>query len=211
MNVLSIKQRRILTLKRCVCLAFIWYGRAMLFIVWLRLRQVLVLMQQLQQKKLQAAIVDICAAPLQVVVKQSIDSTNNWSSQQCKSGRNLPFACFAEQQTQGRGRRGKQWLMAAGSNIAMSIAWPVDISYQQLNLLPLSVALAIVETLEGLGLSQVQIKWPNDVFVNDKIVSKRTKVSITDKIRIRNTIISYNTDSQVFEKKDFAKIFLLAG
>ena len=133
-------------------------------------------MQQLQQKKLQAAVADISESALQVIVKPSIDSTNSWSLQQCKAGRSLPFACFAEQQTQGRGRRGKSWLMLAGANIAMSLAWPVKLSpvklaYEQLNLVPLSVALAIVETLESLGLSQVQIKWPNDVYVRDKKIA----------------------------------------
>jgi BirA family biotin operon repressor/biotin-[acetyl-CoA-carboxylase] ligase len=133
-------------------------------------------MQQLQQKKLQVAIADIGDSPLEVIVKSCIDSTNSWSLQQCKSGRSLPFVCFAEQQMQGRGRRGKSWVMMAGSNIAMSIAWPVSVpsdgaGYEQLNLLPISVAMAIVETLESLGLRKVQIKWPNDVYVQGKKIA----------------------------------------
>ncbi len=108
---------------------------------------------------------------LEVIVKQSIDSTNSWSMQQCKSDRTLPFACFAELQTHGRGRRGKQWLMSAGNNIAMSLAWPFTASYEQLNVLPLSVAMAIVETLENLGLEHVQVKWPNDVYVQGRKIA----------------------------------------
>jgi BirA family biotin operon repressor/biotin-[acetyl-CoA-carboxylase] ligase len=53
----------------------------------------------------------------------------------------------------------------------MSLAWPFAISYEELNLLPLSVAMAIVETLESLGLAHVQVKWPNDVYVNDRKIA----------------------------------------
>jgi len=108
---------------------------------------------------------------LDVTVHQSIDSTNSWCMQQSKSGKSLPFACFAEEQTSGRGRRGKQWLMSSGSNIAMSLVWPFVLSEQSLQLLPISIALAIVETLEDLGLQQVQIKWPNDVYVQGKKIA----------------------------------------
>lgn len=102
---------------------------------------------------------------IDVVILESVDSTNSWCLRQCEAGKALPFICFAQEQTSGRGRRGKQWIMEAHSNIAMSVAWPFAISNQSLQLLPLSVALAIAETLESLNLKQVQIKWPNDVYV----------------------------------------------
>lgn len=112
-----------------------------------------------------------CAVNLDVVVHESIDSTNNWSLQQSKVGKNLPFACFAEEQTQGRGRRGKHWYMTPYSNLAMSVVWPFVLSHQSLHLLPLSVALAIAEALESFNLKQVQIKWPNDVYVCGKKIA----------------------------------------
>lgn len=117
------------------------------------------------------AIAKECAVNLDVVVHESIDSTNNWSLQQSKAGKNLPFACFAEEQTQGKGRRGKHWYMTPYSNLAMSVVWPFVLSHQSLHLLPLSVALAIVEALESFNLKQVQIKWPNDVYVCGKKIA----------------------------------------
>lgn len=127
--------------------------------------------KQLQAELLEAAVAEISDLALDVVVHESIDSTNNWSLQQYKSGKVLPFACFAEEQTAGRGRRGKQWAMSAYTNIAMTLAWPFASSYQQLSLLPLSIAIAIAETLECLKLRQVQIKWPNDVYVQGKKIA----------------------------------------
>ncbi len=120
---------------------------------------------------LKAAVAEKLGVVLDVVVHQSIDSTNSWCLQQSKLGRVLPFACFAEEQTSGRGRRGKRWIMSTHSDIAMSLVWPVVLSEQPLGLLPLSIALAVVETLEGLGMKQVQIKWPNDIYVQGKKIA----------------------------------------
>lgn len=158
---------------------------------------------QLQADILQTAV-EACAVDMDVVIHESIDSTNNWSLQQSRAGKKLPFACFTEEQTQGRGRRGKDWLMAASSNIAMSIAWPFSLSRQSLQLLPLSVALAIAETLESFKLKQVQIKWPNDVYVQGKkiagvlIETQPFKGSLKDEQRVAVVIgvgVNYDMSS----------------
>ena len=125
----------------------------------------------LQAEILKTVVAEECGLNMDVVVHESIDSTNSWALQQCKTGKELPFACFAEAQTQGRGRRGKHWLLPAGANIAMSLAWTFALSYRQMNLLPLSIAVAIAETLEDFGLEEVQIKWPNDVYVQGRKIS----------------------------------------
>jgi BirA family biotin operon repressor/biotin-[acetyl-CoA-carboxylase] ligase len=130
-----------------------------------------ILLQRLQAELLEAAVAETGAVDVDVVVHESIDSTNNWSMQQCKSGKTLPFACFAEDQTAGRGRRGKQWTMSAYSNVAMTLVWPFSAPYQQLQLLPISIAIAIAEALESLRLQQVEIKWPNDVYVQGKKIA----------------------------------------
>ena len=130
-----------------------------------------VVKKQLQADILKAGVADKGHVDMSVVVHQSINSTNSWSLQQCKVGKRLPFVCFAEEQTQGRGRRGKYWHMTPYSNVAMSIVWPFALAPQTLHLLPLCVALAIVETLESFNLRQVQIKWPNDVYVRGKKIA----------------------------------------
>ena len=112
-----------------------------------------------------------CPSELDIVIHATVDSTNSWLLQQVKAGSALPRACFAEQQTQGRGRRGKQWLMPPYSNIAMSLAWRFSGGDLQLHLLPVAIALAIVDTLEFVGVRQVQIKWPNDVYVHGQKIA----------------------------------------
>jgi len=102
---------------------------------------------------------------LGITVLSEIGSTNDWALAQCKQGRALPFVCFAEKQTNGRGRRGKQWLQAQNANIAMSLALPCVFEREAIAHLPLAVALSIVRALEEMGVKNCQVKWPNDVLV----------------------------------------------
>lgn len=120
---------------------------------------------------LQAVAAEANGVDIDVTVHQEIDSTNTWSLQQVKLGKTVPFACFAESQIVGKGRRGKQWFMSANTDIAMSICWVFDVLQQQLSLLPLSVALSVVKALEKIGIKDVQIKWPNDVYVKGKKIA----------------------------------------
>ncbi len=142
--------------------------------------------KRLKAAYLQAAVAGKNHLEMDVQVHESLESTSTWALQQCKAGKKIPFACFAEQQTQGRGRRGRHWLMLPDSNIAMSLAWVFEVSFQQMHLLPLSIALAIVRTLESIGLEKVQVKWPNDVYVNGKkiagilIETQPIKVALAD-------------------------------
>ena len=128
------------------------------------------MVEALRAAEIQAAVAEKNKIALDVTVHQSIDSTNSWSMQQARLARPLPFACFAEQQSQGRGRRGKQWLMKPQANIAMSLCWLFSLP-ASLQLLPLSVAVAIAETLQAMALDQVQIKWPNDVYVQGRKIA----------------------------------------
>ncbi len=106
-----------------------------------------------------------------ITVLAETGSTNYWALRCCRQGRALPFACFAESQTNGRGRRGKQWLQAAGANVAMTLAFPFYFERAEVNRLPLSIALSVVRVLEKLGVSGSRIKWPNDIMVNDKKIA----------------------------------------
>lgn len=152
----------------------------------------------LRASEIKAAVAEKNDVDIDIVIHQTIDSTNSWSLQQCKSGKSLPFVCFAEEQTQGRGRRGKQWLMSAQSNIAMSISWPFALSHMQLSRLPLSVAMSIVETLESFGLKHVQVKWPNDVFVQGK---KIAGILIETQSMVNKTVVDKAVTDNVTDKQ----------
>ena len=105
-----------------------------------------------------------------VFVFDTLDSTNAWAMQHSREGPVKPFACIADSQTQGRGRRGRRWVSPPRSNIYLSLAWPFRRAVNELSALPIVIGKAIVDVLHSLGIGGAVQKWPNDVLVNaDKI------------------------------------------
>lgn len=96
-----------------------------------------------------------------------IDSTNQYllnNKQTLSSG----TVCVAEYQTQGRGRRGRQWLSPFGANIYFSVYWRLEAGMAAAMGLSLVIGVALVEALESLGLAGVQLKWPNDLYYQER-------------------------------------------
>ena len=96
-----------------------------------------------------------------------IDSTNQYlldRTESLESG----TVCLAEYQAQGRGRRGRKWVSPFGANLYLSMYWRLDAGMAAAMGLSLVVGVAIVEALEGLGIEGVKLKWPNDVYYQDK-------------------------------------------
>ncbi len=101
-------------------------------------------------------------------IHQTIESTNacllNLEANDRVSGR----ACVAEQQTAGRGRRGRQWISPFGNNIYFSLLWEFPMGPAQLSGLSLAAGLSVVHSLETVGVSEVGLKWPNDVYWRER-------------------------------------------
>ncbi|WYW99245.1 bifunctional biotin--[acetyl-CoA-carboxylase] ligase/biotin operon repressor BirA [Proteus vulgaris] len=99
-----------------------------------------------------------------------IDSTNQYLIQrisELKSG----DVCIAEYQSAGRGRRGRQWISPFGRNLYLSIYWKLDQGPAAAIGLSLVVGVIMAEVLQKLGADGVKVKWPNDLYLNDKKLS----------------------------------------
>lgn len=81
-------------------------------------------------------------------------------------------AILAREQTAGRGQRGNYWEAEPGKNITMSILLQQpDIPPKHMHLISEVVSLAIVRELRNYitpSIGEVAIKWPNDIYVDDK-------------------------------------------
>ncbi|MCK4842970.1 MAG: bifunctional biotin--[acetyl-CoA-carboxylase] ligase/biotin operon repressor BirA [Methylococcales bacterium] len=78
------------------------------------------------------------------------------------------IVCLAEYQTAGKGRRGRDWLSPFGSNIYLSILWIFQNGSASINGLSLAVGVAVIQALEECGVEGVELKWPNDIYWQDK-------------------------------------------
>lgn len=95
-----------------------------------------------------------------------IDSTN---SHLLRSDARVA-ACVAEQQTAGRGRRGRDWCSPFGTNIYLSVAWTFESMPPAIGALSLAVGTAFAEVLRASGVGAIGLKWPNDLMVDgDKL------------------------------------------
>ena len=76
--------------------------------------------------------------------------------------------CLAEYQSQGRGRRGRHWVSPFGSNLYLSMYWQLEAGMAAAMGLSLVVGVAVVEALKSLGIEGLKLKWPNDLYYQDR-------------------------------------------
>ena len=101
---------------------------------------------------------------------RKIDSTNKYARTMAEEGYPEGTLVIAEEQTAGKGRRGREWYSPFSRGIYMSIILRPDLSMHQIPRLSLLTAAALAEVLEEAGLKP-GIKWPNDVLINGKKIA----------------------------------------
>jgi len=79
-------------------------------------------------------------------------------------------ACLSELQSAGRGRRGRRWVAAFGSSLSLSLSWTFAEADRELPSLSLAVGVAVARALGRLGAVGIQLKWPNDIWFEDRKV-----------------------------------------
>lgn len=95
-------------------------------------------------------------------------STNEIAMQACQKGDCHGSLYIAEQQTAGRGRRGREWVSPFARNLYFSLVWRFEQGVGALEGLSLLVGLSLVKAMENLGVQGVKVKWPNDLLVAEK-------------------------------------------
>ncbi|NMH61550.1 bifunctional biotin--[acetyl-CoA-carboxylase] ligase/biotin operon repressor BirA [Alteromonas ponticola] len=75
---------------------------------------------------------------------------------------------LAEIQTAGKGRHGRSWLAPVGGSLTLSLYWSFPDGYQSMAGLSLLVGLAVCNGLKKCGVADTQLKWPNDVYLQNK-------------------------------------------
>lgn len=101
-------------------------------------------------------------------VELSLDSTNNAMMKKAENNGLQKHLCFAEMQTSGRGRRGRNWVSPFARNLYFSMLWPFSQGIAAIQGLSLAVGLAIHRGLRELGIESAQLKWPNDILAVDQ-------------------------------------------
>lgn len=93
------------------------------------------------------------------------DSTNTQLLARAAAGAVSGLVLGADCQTAGRGRRGRRWFASPDCSLTFSVLWRLPPG-TRLGGLSLAVGVAIAEGLEALGCPGIQLKWPNDIWLN---------------------------------------------
>lgn len=101
------------------------------------------------------------------VYLEKTDSTNSYVKEIPSPDLIHGTVVLADHQTKGRGQYERKWEAEPYKNLTFTIAFRPKVS-ERLNLLSLSVAYSITRTLEKYVSKWVCLKWPNDIFVEEK-------------------------------------------
>ncbi len=104
-----------------------------------------------------------------IIYKQSIASTNDEAKKILQTGKTEGFTILsANEQLTGRGQRQNTWHSQKGKNLTFSIiTFPSFIKVSDQFYLSKVISLGIIEYLNTKG-EEFKIKWPNDIYYNDK-------------------------------------------
>jgi BirA family transcriptional regulator, biotin operon repressor / biotin---[acetyl-CoA-carboxylase] ligase len=102
--------------------------------------------------------------------RDSLPSTNELAFRLATEGATHGEVVVADEQTAGRGRRGRGWNSPAGLNLYFSAVLRPELPPQRAAELTLVAAVAVAETLREAG-AAAHIKWPNDIQVEGRKIA----------------------------------------
>jgi BirA family biotin operon repressor/biotin-[acetyl-CoA-carboxylase] ligase len=106
----------------------------------------------------------------QLIELESVDSTNNYAMARIHEGMASDGMIYlARHQWAGKGQRGKVWISEPGQNLIMSLVIETStLNISQQFLFSAAIAITILDLLRGFQIENLKIKWPNDIYWNDR-------------------------------------------
>ncbi len=111
----------------------------------------------------------------------SVTSTNDAARELIQSGCPDGTLVIAQQQTAGRGRRGRTWFSPPSGNVYLSYVHKSHLDASRLSALTLDAAVAVASSIEDMTGLRPTLKWPNDLLADDdrKIAGVLTELHMT--------------------------------
>ncbi|PYO11724.1 MAG: biotin--[acetyl-CoA-carboxylase] ligase [Candidatus Rokuibacteriota bacterium] len=111
------------------------------------------------------------STPGVVVRLDTVDSTQSVAFALAERGAADRTVVVADQQLEGRGRRGRTWRAPAGTSLLASIIVRPRLPQALLATLSLATAVATAEALRRVARVETKLKWPNDVLVGGRKIA----------------------------------------
>ncbi|HEX3012491.1 MAG TPA: biotin--[acetyl-CoA-carboxylase] ligase [Syntrophomonadaceae bacterium] len=135
-----------------------------------------------------------------------VDSTNIRARELASQGYPEGTIVVAETQTNGKGRRGRNWYSPANQGIYLSIILRPQVPLRDISKISLIAALAVAETIEAELNLKPLIKWPNDILINNRKAAGILAEAVTDMDSVEYIVIGIglNINNQI---QDFPQEF----
>lgn len=99
----------------------------------------------------------------------AVDSTNREAHKTAEKGAPEGTVILADEQTHGRGRKGRSWFSPPGRGLWLSVILrPQGIPPEKMSPLTAVTAAATASGLRKLTGENISVKWPNDLFLNGR-------------------------------------------
>ncbi|WP_188206001.1 biotin--[acetyl-CoA-carboxylase] ligase [Alkalibacillus aidingensis] len=99
---------------------------------------------------------------------QSVQSTQMVAHELARAGASHGTIVLANEQTNGKGRMKRYWDSKSGLGLWLSmILRPHELEPKNATQITLVAAVAVADVMKQLGID-IKIKWPNDLFINDR-------------------------------------------
>lgn len=110
------------------------------------------------------------SATQKIILLNEVDSTNNYATRLIQKGMaKHGMAISAVSQTSGKGRFHRNWISEPGKNIILSVITDMNgVFLNERFLLSMIAALSVAQLIEDNYSLKPFVKWPNDIFVNDR-------------------------------------------
>lgn len=135
----------------------------------------------------------------------TIDSTNTWAKANAHLLNPVQITCItASEQTGGRGRFKRRWLSPRGDNIYMTLFFCIPKESPYLSNLGQILAYSFATLLREKGIA-AELKWPNDILIEEKKVGGVLSeiISLEDRIGVCLGIgININMDEKLLKTID---------
>ena len=129
---------------------------------------------------------------------KEVMSTNTVAKFLSENDVNNGTVIISEKQSGAKGRLGKSWESPLGG-IWLSLVVKPNVDHSKIPMITLATGVAVVKTLERIGIENAEIKWPNDVMINDKKVCGILTEAITKFNSIESVIIGVGIDANFDE------------
>lgn len=107
----------------------------------------------------------------ETVYVDTVNSTNDYAKNKAKNGAKHGLLIVADNQTKGKGSKGRVWVSPPKTGIWMSFILRPNASIYQARELSLMLSYCIAKTLRETYNIPAMIKWPNDIVLNRKKIA----------------------------------------